>query len=469
MLKIYDSYTKTIKLFQPLNNNTVNIYVCGMTVYDYCHIGHARTMIAFDVIIRYLKHLNYNVNYVRNITDIDDKIIKRAQQENCSITTITDKYIKAMHEDFAALGLLTPNQEPRATLHIDGIIKLISDLIKKNHAYVGAGADVYYSVRAFLDYGKLANRNLADLISGARVEINKDKKDPLDFVLWKNSAADEPGWNSPWGYGRPGWHSECAAMVLNCFGTDPITIDIHGGGCDLLFPHHENEIAQAECISKKKVANFWLHTGHLNINKEKMSKSLNNFFTIRDMLKKYSAETIRFFMLSGHYKSPLDYSEEAFTNAKAALTRLYTALNNVLLNNMHDFETQNLAQNYIATFNNAMNDDFNTANAIAVLFDLARELNSAKVKNKKEAQCLAATLKYLGGILNILQNDPEKFLQNRINENNLDLVLIENLMQERMRARQNKNFSRADDIRDKLDKMGIIIEDAAGKTTWRIK
>ena len=456
MLKIYNSLTSNKEEFKPIKPGHVNIYVCGMTVYDLCHLGHARTLIAFDVIVRYLKFCGFKVNYVRNITDIDDKIIHRAQENNEGYTVLTERFIKALHEDCAALGLLTPDKEPRATAFMDQIIKMIQAIVDNGYAYVGANGDVYFDVRSFKNYGQLSHRNLDQMRAGARVEISEAKKDPLDFVLWKLAKPNEPNWDSPWGKGRPGWHIECSSMSLDCLDAQ---IDIHGGGKDLIFPHHENEIAQSEAATGAKFVNTWMHGGHLQIDKTKMSKSLGNFFTIRDVLEKYSAEVIRYFVITSHYRSQLNYSEESLENAKQALIRLYTALRNVeqIENENSEFEKR---------FIEAMDDDFNTPEALAVLFDIAKELNKIKESDKIRAQQLAGILKKLGNVLGVLQQDPEIFLRTSSHAE-VDVDKVEALIKAREKARLDKNWKEADRIRDELSQLNVTIEDTQRGTTWR--
>ncbi|HET8707482.1 MAG TPA: cysteine--tRNA ligase, partial [Pseudomonadales bacterium] len=360
MLKIYNSQTRQKEIFKPLHDNVVNMYVCGMTVYDFCHIGHARVMVAFDVVVRYLRERGYTVNYVRNITDIDDKIINRANENQEPFNALVDRFITAMDEDAAALGVMKPDQEPRATGYIDEIVGMVNTLIEKGHAYPVSNGDVYYRVASFPTYGKLGQKNLDDLQAGARVEVGEIKENPLDFVLWKSAKPNEPKWPSPWGEGRPGWHIECSAMSTCCLGK---TLDIHGGGGDLIFPHHENEIAQSEAATGEKFVNTWMHVGFVQVNEEKMSKSLGNFFTIREVLKEFDAEVVRYFIVSSHYRSPLNYSEENLNHAKSALSRFYTALKGKIANEpaQHTrFEQE---------FFEAMDDDFNTPKAVAVLFE----------------------------------------------------------------------------------------------------
>ncbi len=451
MLQIYNTLTKQKEEFKPIHPGKINIYVCGITVYDYCHVGHGRMMVVFDMVTRYLRHLKYDVNYVKNITDIDDKIIKRANENKEDYKKLTERFIDAMHEDERALNILPPDQEPRATVFIEQIIALIQDLINKKFAYVADNGDVYFAVNKFPTYGELAHQDLEKLRSGTRVAITDAKHDPLDFVLWKLSKPDEPQWNSPWGAGRPGWHIECSAMALHCLDKH---IDIHGGGFDLVFPHHQNEVAQAEASTGCRFVNVWMHNGFIQINKEKMSKSLGNFFTLRDVFKEYSPEVVRYFMLASHYRSPLNYSVELLNQAQAALERLYmcvrdlfvtksedNAVKNIFLKQFYktmrddsdvleelvvlfdyparkikclrDLYVTNAVENIFSEqFHEAMQDDFNTSKALAVLFDLAREINRLRQKNEmQEAHELAVQLYHLGGILGLLQKDPEEFFE----------------------------------------------------------
>lgn len=450
MLYLYNSLTRTKELFRPLIPGKIGMYVCGMTVYDHCHLGHARSMVCFDVIVRYLRSQNYEVNFVRNITDIDDKIISRANERGISIEELTAKYISSMHEDTQALNILPPDLEPCATGHIPHIIKLVEQLLEKKHAYVSDNGDVCYQVDSFSEYGKLSNKDVDNLISGSRVAIVKEKRSPLDFVLWKKAKPEEPSWPSPWGDGRPGWHIECSAMAMHELGDH---FDIHGGGSDLQFPHHENEIAQSEAASGKTFANYWLHVGMLQVNNEKMAKSVGNFFTIKEVLKDNHPEVIRYFLLSSHYRSPLNYTEENLLNAKKALIRLYQCIKD-----NPDAEGA-LDEHWLEQFNQAMNDDFNTPIALAVLFQLCHEINKA---NSAE---LVVTLKYLAGLMGILQEDPIEFLQSGLAEESKDE--IEQLIAERLQARAERNWALADQIRDKLLSQGILLEDNATGTTWR--
>lgn len=451
MLYLYNSMTRTKEPFIPITPGKIGIYVCGITVYDRCHLGHARSMVCFDVIVRYLRSQGYDVNYVRNITDIDDKIINRANERNQSIQELTDFYIKAMHEDVKALGTIPPDLEPRATEHISSIIQLIQELIDKGFAYPSLEGDICFQVDKFDHYGKLSNKDLDGLMAGARIEVAKGKRSPLDFVLWKKAKANEPSWSSPWGEGRPGWHIECSAMAMEELG---VHFDIHGGGLDLQFPHHENEIAQSEAATGQSFANYWLHVGMLQINNEKMAKSVGNFLTIEDTLKLYHPEIIRYFLLSSHYRSPLNYSEQNLSYATKALTRLYQSLRDVV-----PAEDEHLDVEWVNRFNDAMNDDFNTPNALAVLFQLSHEIN--KTQCTKQAQ----TLHYLGSILGILQSSVDTFLKAGFDED--DKINVEALIEERMSARVNRNWERADEIRNQLLNEGIELEDGPTGTTWR--
>ncbi|MFT4059416.1 MAG: cysteine--tRNA ligase [Legionella sp.] len=451
MLHLYNSLTRTKEPFVSIKPGTIDMYVCGITVYDHCHIGHARSMVCFDVIVRYLRSQGYEVNFVRNITDIDDKIIVRANERGISIDELTAHYIAAMHEDMHALNILPPNHEPRATEHIDTIIHLIERLLKNGNAYLSDNGDVCYQVDTFAEYGKLSHKDLEGLVSGARIEVVKEKRSPLDFVLWKKAKPGEPSWLSPWGEGRPGWHIECSAMAMEELGEQ---FDIHGGGLDLQFPHHENEIAQSEAVTHKPFANYWMHVGMLQVNNEKMSKSLGNFFTIADVLAEHHPEVVRYFLLSSHYRSPLNYSEENLINAKKALTRLYQTMKDVPLDTNGELDTH-----WIAEFNKAMDDDFNTSVALSVLFQLSHEVN------KNGTPVLAATLKHLASTMGILQSNPADFLQAGFADD--DKILIEQLIAERLQARSEHNWERADQIRTELLEQGIELEDSVTGTTWR--
>lgn len=469
MLKIFNSLTRQKEVFRPIQAEKIGIYVCGITVYDLCHIGHGRTFVAFDVVVRYLRFLGYQVKYVRNITDIDDKIIKRANENGESFRQLVDRMINEMHRDFAALHILPPDSEPRATGHIAEIITLIERLLAKGHAYLALDGDVVFSVQSDPRYGQLSGQKLEQLQAGARVEVGQNKRDPLDFVLWKKAKADEPGWPSPWGMGRPGWHIECSAMNRCQLGGH---FDIHGGGADLLFPHHENEIAQSTCAHDGDYVNYWMHSGMVMVDKEKMSKSLGNFFTVRDVLDHYDGETIRYFLLSGHYRSQLNYSEDNLKQARGALERLYITLRDtdVLV------DTDSVAtgsQHYEARFRQAMNDDFNTPEALSVLFELAREINRLKGQGDSSVASLVMQLRRLAGVLGLLQQAPEQFLQSvsgagtGADDAIDDSQRIEALIAERNAARKAKNWSVADAARDKLNQMGIVLEDTAQGTVWR--
>jgi len=454
MLKIYNTLTRSKQEFVPRQAGKVGMYVCGMTVYDYCHIGHARVMVVFDTVARYLRHSGYQLTYVRNVTDIDDKIIQRANDNGEEFGALTDRFIDAMHEDERALSVLPPDFEPRATQSVADIINMISTLIAKEFAYVGGNGDVFYAVTRFKGYGKLSGKNIEDLQAGERVDVDTAKRDPLDFVLWKMAKPGEPSWESPWGQGRPGWHIECSAMSTCCLGNH---FDIHGGGMDLQFPHHENEIAQSEGATGEQFVNYWMHNGFVRVNEEKMSKSLGNFFTVREVLKQYRPEVIRFFILSSHYRSPLNYSDEHLDEAGVALTRLYTALRGVEIADVV------IDANFKQRFEQAMDDDFNTPVALAVLFDLARELNKAEDK-----RVLASTLKQLAAILGLLQDNPDAFLKGGAGADGIADAEIEQLIEDRKIAKANKNWAQADGIRDQLKAQGIVLEDVAGGSTiWR--
>ncbi|WP_295458892.1 cysteine--tRNA ligase [uncultured Thiodictyon sp.] len=481
MLEIYNSLTREKAPFTPLVPGEVGIYVCGMTVYDLCHLGHARVMVVFDVAYRYLRHLGFAVTYVRNITDIDDKILRRAQERGEPFTELTERFITAMHEDSAALGCLPPTAEPRATAHIPEILGMIGTLIAKGLAYTADNGDVYYAVSAFPGYGKLSGKDPAALRAGARVEVDEAKRDPLDFALWKAAKPGEPAWDSPWGAGRPGWHIECSAMSTCCLGNH---FDLHGGGADLQFPHHENEIAQSEGATGEPFVNVWMHNGFVRVNEEKMSKSLGNFFTVREILERYRPEEVRYFILTSHYRSPLNYDDEHLNNARAALTRLYTALRGLPL-----AVPAVGGEAFRARFTAAMDDDFNTPVALAVLFDLVREINRVRPQDEAAAAGLGAELRALGEVLGIVQGDAEAYLQGRGVTQRIEMTAIESItttapsgftgtlelageaierrMAERLAARKAKQWGEADRIRDELAAAGIVLEDGAGGTTWR--
>ena len=435
------------------------MYVCGMTVYDYCHVGHARVMVVFDMVARYMRARGFDVTYVRNITDIDDKIINRAKENGESISDLTARFITAMHEDAATLGIESPSQEPRATEHINQMLEMINQLLANNFAYVAKNGDVFFDVSNFPGYGKLSGKHLDDLRAGARVEIQEAKDDPLDFVLWKSAKPGEPSWDSPWGPGRPGWHIECSAMSSYCLGPH---FDIHGGGQDLLFPHHENEIAQSVGATGQPFVNIWMHNGFVRVDDEKMSKSLGNFFTVRQVLERYRPEEIRFFILSSHYRSPLNYSLENLDEARAALTRLYTALRDVTM------DGAGLDNALVEKFNTVMDDDFNTPRAMAVLHESAHEINRLD-KSSTHTQCLAATVRHLGGILGILQGSPQAYLQSGAGheEKGMTNEEIQTFIDQRNHARKKKDFKEADRIRGLLAEKGVALEDTPHGTLWR--
>ena len=461
MLKIYNTLSRQKEEFKPIHAGEIGMYVCGITVYDLCHIGHGRTFVAFDVVARYLRYIGYQLKYVRNITDIDDKIIRRANENGETIETLTNRMIAEMHQDFAALGILPPDLEPRATRHIAEIIELVQRLIERGHAYVADNGDVMFDVLSDTDYGALSRQDLEQLQAGARVEVADVKRNPMDFVLWKMSKADEPSWESPWGNGRPGWHIECSAMNCRQLGSH---FDIHGGGSDLMFPHHENEVAQSTCAHDGPYVNYWMHSGMVMVDREKMSKSLGNFFTVRDVLQHYDAETVRYFLMSGHYRSQLNYGEDNLNQARAALERLYTALRHT------DTGAEPAGgEAFEARFRAAMDDDFNTPEAYSVLFDMARDVNRLKSEDKAAADGLAARLRELANVLGILQQDPELFLQSGAQTNNDEVAEIEQLIKMRNDARQAKDWAQADVARDRLNVLGIVLEDGPQGTTWRRK
>ncbi|MBN3263125.1 cysteine--tRNA ligase [Pectobacterium brasiliense] len=461
MLKIFNTLSRQKEEFKPIHAGQVGMYVCGITVYDLCHIGHGRTFVAFDVVARYLRYLGYSLKYVRNVTDIDDKIIKRAIENGETSDQLTTRMIAEMHADFDALNILRPDAEPRATHHIADIIEMVETLIARRHAYVASNGDVMFSVDTAPGYGVLSRQDLDQLQAGARVEITEVKRNPMDFVLWKMSKPGEPHWSSPWGEGRPGWHIECSAMNCKQLGTH---FDIHGGGSDLMFPHHENEIAQSSCAHDGSYVNYWMHSGMVMVDREKMSKSLNNFFTVRDVLAYYDPETVRYFLMSGHYRSQLNYSEDNLKQARAALDRLYTALRGTdagaAAHGGDEFE---------ARFREAMDDDFNTPEAYSVLFDMAREVNRLKTEDVQAANQLASALRKLSGVLGLLEQDPEQFLQNGAQVDDDEVKEIEALIQQRKDARAAKDWALADQARDRLNEMGIVLEDGPQGTIWRRK
>ncbi|QOW52647.1 MULTISPECIES: cysteine--tRNA ligase [Acinetobacter] len=465
---LYNSEQRKKVEFVPRVDGQIDMYVCGMTVYDYCHIGHARVMVAFDYIIRFLRSQGWKVKYVRNITDIDDKIIKRANENGESITALTDRFIQAMNEDAENLGCLAPDEAPRATDYIDQMQNMIGNLVEKGAAYPASNGDVYFQVEKFAKYGRLSGRKLEDMQAGAseRVDVEVEKKHPFDFVLWKHAKENEPAWPSPWGKGRPGWHIECSAMSTCCLGNH---FDIHGGGSDLMFPHHENEIAQSEASTGEQYVNYWMHVGFINVDGEKMSKSLGNFFTIRDVMEKFHPEVIRYFIVSSHYRSPVNFSDVALKEAKTALSRFY-----------HSFKAyqavygdklgETLDGTLVERFNTAMRDDFNTAEAIAVLFEVNKELNRAvKEENAEQAAIFYATLRHLTNILGLVQHNVDEFLKSDIGQDALGLSeeQIEDLIQQRKDAKKDKNFARADEIRQSLLDQGVVLEDTRQGTVWR--
>ncbi|CAG9001453.1 MAG: Cysteine--tRNA ligase [Candidatus Celerinatantimonas neptuna] len=458
MLKIYNTLTRQKEEFKPITPGKVGMYVCGVTMYDYCHIGHGRTFVAFDTIARYLRWRGFDLTFVRNITDIDDKIIKRAAENGESCEALVKRFTKAMHEDFSALSIQAPDIEPTVTTHMPEVIAVIEKLIANGNAYQGENGDVMFAVDSFADYGKLSQQNLEMLQAGARVDVNENKRNPLDFVLWKKAKPGEPHWHSPWGDGRPGWHIECSAMNMKHLGD---VFDIHGGGSDLTFPHHENEIAQSCCAHHTPYVNYWLHSGMVQVDKVKMSKSLGNFFTIRDVLKEYDGQSIRYFLVSGHYRSQLNYSEENLKQARASMERLYTALRGVELAKAKD----SLAKKYRNEFMAAMDDDFNTPEALPVLFDLAKNLNRLKDSDPHEAGQYASLLVELGGVLGLCQLDPEEFLRGHGDSD--ETARIEAFISQRNEARAAKDWAKADEARDALAAMGVVLEDGPNGTTWR--
>jgi cysteinyl-tRNA synthetase len=481
MLKIYNTLAREKQVFTPIEPGKVAMYVCGMTVYDFCHLGHARVMVVFDMVSRWLRASDFEVTYVRNITDIDDKIIKRANENGETIAQLTQRFIDAMDEDSAKLGVIRPTLEPRATEFVDGMINMIATLIDKGFAYIADNGDVFYSVNNFDGYGKLSGKSLEDLRAGERVEVDTHKKDPMDFVLWKSVKPNEPSWDSPFGgpnngKGRPGWHIECSAMSSQLLGNH---FDIHGGGQDLQFPHHENEIAQSEAANSGAIkgdaahnhdgkpcqmVNYWMHNGFVRVDDEKMSKSLGNFFTILTVLEQYDAEVVRFFILRAHYRSPLNYSDQHLDDAKAALNRLYTSLRGLSVRSLSVEAAEiDWQQSQAASFKAAMDDDFNTPEALAVLFDLANEVNKTK------SLASAVLLKALAGLIGLLQREPDEYLQGQVSANNTtdDALNVDQLIIQRNEAKQSKNFAEADRIRKLLAEAGIILEDSPSGTTWR--
>ena len=468
MLRIYNSLTNQKEEFKPIQENKIGIYVCGMTVYDYCHLGHARVMVVFDSVIRYLRYRGYEVTYVRNITDIDDKIITRSNEIGESFRDLTDRFIDYMNEDLEALGIQRPNVEPRATEYVPEILDMIARLVERGHAYLAENGDVYYRTKTFDNYGALSGRKLDELKVGARIEPDEAKEDPLDFVLWKHSKAGEPAWDSPWGKGRPGWHIECSAMSTSLLGNH---FDIHAGGMDLLFPHHENEIAQAEGATGEKFVNTWMHNGYLQIDSEKMSKSLKNFFTIREVLAQDSdsrrmGEVLRYLFLSSHYRSPLNYSEDSLENARAALRRIYLALDKSreVVGNQGK---ANIDAELQARFNVCMDDDFNTAEALAVVFDGVRELNRAIERNDNDGIVVGQrTILELASALGLGTLEPQRYLVSQMTDEFQSEVIT--LIEDRLAARRERDWSKADSIRNLLTEMGVELEDKPdGSTVWR--
>lgn len=465
---LYNSEQRKKVEFVPRVEGHIDMYVCGMTVYDYCHIGHARVMVAFDYIIRFLRSQGWQVKYVRNITDIDDKIIKRANENGETIQALTDRFIQAMNDDAHHLGCLDPDESPRATEYIDQMQSMIGTLVNKGAAYPADNGDVYFQVDQFAKYGRLSGRKLDDMQAGAseRVDVEVEKKHPFDFVLWKHAKENEPFWNSPWGKGRPGWHIECSAMSTCCLGNH---FDIHGGGSDLLFPHHENEIAQSEAATGEQYVNYWMHVGFINVDGEKMSKSLGNFFTIRDVMEKFHPEVIRYFIVSSHYRSPINFSDTALKEAKTTLSRFYHSFK-AYQQVYADHTVDTLDENFVERFNVAMRDDFNTAEAIAVLFELNKELNRAvKEQQAEQAAVYYSTLRHLTNILGIVQHPVEEFLKSDIGQEALGLseAEIEDLIQQRVDAKKAKDFAKADGIRQSLLEQGVVLEDTRQGTIWR--
>ncbi len=460
-MQIYNTLTRRKEPFTPIEPGKVRMYVCGMTVYDFCHLGHARVMVAFDVITRYLRARGYDVTYVRNVTDIDDKILKRADENGESIASLTERMIEAMHEDEARLWVLPPDHEPRATRHVDDILRMIETLIDKSYAYAADNGDVYFRVRRFEGYGRLSNRDPDDMRVGARIDVDEHKEDPLDFVLWKAAKPGEASWPSPWGEGRPGWHIECSAMSTCCLGE---TFDIHGGGPDLLFPHHENEIAQSEAATGHHYVNTWMHAGAVRVNQEKMSKSLGNFFTIREVLEHHDPEVVRYLLVASHYRSPINYAPDSLAEARKSLERFYNSLEGLALEGL--IQEGGVDDRFHERFTAAMDDDFNTPEALSVLFDLARELNRAKKEAPEQTPALAHELRRLGDMLGLLQQDPATFLQSGATDVSLDEAEIQARIEARAAAKKDKDFATADAIRDELAALGITLKDSREGTRW---
>jgi len=453
MIKIFNTFSKKKENFKPITENHVKMYVCGMTVYDDCHIGHARVLIVFDLIYRWFLNFGYDVQYVRNITDIDDKIINKSNEQGCNFKELTDRYIKSMFEDSKALNVIPPTFQPKATDAIPSMIKMISILVDKGFAYVGKNGDVFFEIAKFKDYGKLSKKNVDDLDAGSRVKIDDNKKSFGDFVLWKLSKENEPSWESPWGEGRPGWHIECSAMSSDILGE---SFDIHGGGQDLIFPHHENEIAQSESCHDHKMANYWIHNGFVNVDDEKMSKSLGNFFTLKNVLKKYSGEVIRFFVYKSHYRSPLNYSDQNLNDAKAAVEKIYIALRPYKCIQVDlDWSKASLSK-----IKDALDDDFNSPKAISIIFELINQLN--KGTNNDLANEIYSVLKAIG----LMAIPQEEFFTK---SSKIDNDHIEKLIQQRAQAKLQKDYQKADELRNEIDSLGVVLEDTANGTIWRIK
>lgn len=463
-IQIYNTLSRGKQPLNPIEPGKVKMYVCGMTVYDYCHLGHARVLVAFDVISRYLRAKGYRLTYVRNITDIDDKILRRAEENGEPFDALTERFIQAMHEDAQRLGIEPPDAEPRATSHIEDILRMIGTLIEKGYAYSADNGDVYYRVSRFEGYGKLSGKNPEELLSGARIAVDEAKEDARDFALWKAAKSGEVSWESPWGAGRPGWHIECSAMSTCCLGDN---FDIHGGGPDLVFPHHENEIAQSEAATGKAYANTWMHAGAVRVDNEKMSKSLGNFFTIREILDKYHPEVVRYFLISSHYRSAINYSEDNLQIAKQNLDRFYHALKGLGEVQETAYGELDRTDSYVQRFDAAMSDDFNAPEALAVLFDIVREMNNARASGEEaRVQCLAEQLKSLAAVLGILRSSAEEFLQSAA-EGAISAEEIEALIAERAQAKKDRDFARADQIRAELEERGVVLEDSREGTTWR--
>lgn len=459
-LNLYNTLTRQKEVFKPIEPGKISMYVCGVTVYDYCHLGHARVLVVFDVMARFLRSQGWDLTYVRNITDIDDKILRRAEENGEPYQSLTHRFIEAAHEDEARLGIDPPDIEPRATAHIDDIIAMVQTLVDKEYAYAASNGDVYYRVKRFKNYGKLSNKNPEELLAGARIDVDDAKEDPRDFALWKHAEESETGWDSPWGRGRPGWHIECSAMSKHCLGEH---FDIHGGGPDLPFPHHENEIAQSEAANGCHYVNYWIHAGALRVDGEKMSKSLGNFFTIRDVLEKYHPEVVRYLLIGSHYRSPINYSEDSLIEARSGLERFYGALQNYA--DVGAASAEALANSrFYRDFVAALNDDFNTRLALAAMYELVRELNSEQ--DSEKARELAAELKAMGAILGLLKEAPERFLQAGAGDA-ISAEKVEALIAERAEAKKARNFARADEIRDQLQAEGVVLQDSPTGTQWR--